>query len=141
MEVKYREMNIILENIDVYYHEAAKKLGLTDAEFDVLYSLVQSDDYIPQKNIYHETGKSKSTINYAIKKLQSDNIIKLNAIDGRSTQIKLTDKGKKLAYNTVVRVIEIENRIYDTWSEEEKNIVLRLNRSFLEQFADEVDRI
>lgn len=141
MEVKYREINLILENIDVYYHEAAQKLGLSDAEFDVLYILIQSDEYTPQKKIYQETGKSKSTINSAIKKMENEGILKLKEMDGRSVQVKLTDKGTKLANNTVAIVVDIENRIYDSWSEEDKKTILKLNRNFMEQFAKEVANI
>lgn len=141
MEVKYREMNIILENIDVYYHEAAQKFGLSDAEFEVLYIMFQSDEYIPQKRIYQETGKSRSTINSAVKKMESEGILKLKALDGKSVQVKLTDKGKEFANNTVAKVVEIENKIYDSWSEEEKKTMLRLNRNFMEQLAKEVANI
>lgn len=141
MEVKYREMNIILENIDVYYHEAAQKFGLSDAEFDVLYIMFQSDEYIPQKRIYQETGKSRSTINSAVKKMESEGILKLKALDGKSVQVKLTDKGKEFANNTVAKVVEIENKIYDSWSEEDKKTMLRLNRNFMEQLAKEVANI
>lgn len=141
MEVKYREMNIILENIDVYYHEAAQKFGLSDAEFEVLYIMFQSDEYIPQKRIYQETGKSRSTINSAVKKMESEGILKLKALDGKSVQVKLTDKGKEFANNTVAKVVEIENKIYDSWSEEDKKTMLRLNRNFMEQLAKEVANI
>lgn len=141
MDVKYRDINIVFESIDVQYHEAANKFGLSDAEFDILYSLVQSEDYIPQKRIYQETGKRRSTVNSAIKKLEREGNIELEAIDGRSTQVRLTEKGRKLAYDTVVKVIEIENKIYDGWSEKERDILLRLNREFLEQFTEEVGKM
>ena len=141
MEVKYREMNIILENIDVYYHEAAQKFGLSDAEFEVLYIMFQSDEYIPQRRIYQETGKSRSTINSAVKKMESEGILKLKALDGKSVQVKLTDKGKEFTNNTVAKVVEIENKIYDSWSEEDKKTMLRLNRNFMEELAKEVANI
>ena len=141
MEVKYREMNIILENIDVYYHEAAQKFGLSDAEFEVLYIMFQSDEYIPQRRIYQETGKSRSTINSAVKKMESEGILKLKALDGKSVQVKLTDKGKEFTNNTIAKVVEIENKIYDSWSEEDKKTMLRLNRNFMEELAKEVANI
>lgn len=141
MDVKYREINIVFESIDVQYHEVANKFGLSDEEFDILYILVQSEDFIPQKRIYQETGKRRSTVNSAIKKLEREGVLELKAIDGRSTQVRLTDKGRKLAYDTVVKVIEIENKIYDGWSKEEGETLLRLNREFLEQFTEEVGKI
>ena len=141
MKAKYNEMNVVFENIDVYYHEAAKRMGLSDAEFILLYILVQADGFIPQKRIYQETCKSKSTINSAIKKLENNGIVEIKALDGKSTQVRLTKEGKKLSQNTVVKVIEIENRIYDSWSNEQKELMLYLNKDFLDKFSAEVERL
>ena len=141
MEVKFHEMNLIMEGTDALYHEAAKRLGLSDADFDILYSLVEAGGSIPQKKIYLETGISKSTINSAIKKLEREGILAIKALDGRSTEICFTEKGRRFSVETVEKVIEIENNIYDGWSEEEKEIVLRLNRDFMEKFALEVERL
>lgn len=73
--------------------------------------------------------------------MESEGILKLKAMDGRSVQMKLTAKGKILANNTVAKVIEIENKIYDTWSDKDKTTILKLNRGFLEQFAKEVNNL
>lgn len=47
-------------------------------------------------------------------KAKYNGIVELKALDGKSTQVRLTKEGKKLSKNTVVKVIEIENRIYDS---------------------------
>ena len=41
----------------------------------------------------------------------------------------------------VPKVIKIENKIYDTWSEEEKEIALRLANEFRDQFAAGVNKL
>lgn len=87
MEVKFREMNRIMESTDALYHEAAKRLGVSDADFYILYILAESDGIIPQKVLYKETGISKSTINSAIKKMERDGVLEINALDGRSTEV------------------------------------------------------
>ena len=141
MEAKYLEMNIVLNNIDTGYHEASKKFGITDAEFDVLYFLAQTEEYIPQKDIYQKTGISKTTINTAIKKMEREKLLEISAVDGRSTQLKLTDEGRKLAYDSVRKVIEIENDIYDGWSEKDKKIALRLMTDFRDKFISGVSEL
>ena len=141
MEVKFREMNLIMESTDALYHEAAKRLGLSDADFCILYILTESNGIAPQKVLYKETGISRSTINSAIKRMEREGILEIHAIDGRSTEISLTGKGKMLSGDTVDKVIRIENKIYEGWSEEEREIALRLNRDFMDKFAMEVERL
>lgn len=141
MEVKLREINNVWERIDTLYHEVARKFGLSDADFHILYILYRPEEYVPQKEIYQQTGISKSTINSAVKKMEQEGIIKINAIDGRSTQVGLTSKGRKLSSKNVEKIIEIENRIYDSWSEEKRETMLNVNKDFMEAFASEVERL
>jgi len=141
MEVKLREINNVWERIDKLYHEVARKFGLSDADFHILYILYRPEEYVPQKEIYQQTGISKSTINSAVKKMEQEGIIKINVIDGRSTQVGLTSKGRKLSSKSVEKIIEIENRIYDSWSEEKRETMLNVNKDFMEAFASEVERL
>ncbi len=141
MDVKLQEMNIIWEKIDILYHEAAREYGLSDADFHVLYILSGVEGYFPQKMMYNLTGISKTTINSAIKKMESEGIIELKAIDGRSTQVGLTDEGKKLSAESVEKIIEIENRIYDGWTEEERRTMISINRKYMEQFEEELEKL
>lgn len=38
----------------------------------------------------------------------------------------LTEKGRKLMEDTVYKVIQIENTIYDTWTPEEQKLFMKL---------------
>ena len=47
--------------------------------------------------------------------------------EGRNTMVFLTEKGRKLMEDTVYKVIQIENTIYDTWTPEEQKLFMKLN--------------
>ena len=83
---------------------SAQKFGLSDAEMTILYILYETGDGCPQREIYSNTGISKSTINSAIKKMESEGIITLNAKDGRSTAVYITNIGKQLLKRTIEKI-------------------------------------
>ncbi len=140
-EVKFKELNNIMGSTDALYHKAAQKLGLSDAEMTILYILYETGDGCPQRDFYIKTGISKSTINTAIKKMESEGYITLKATDGRSTAIFTTKKGKTLLKNSIEKLVKIENSIYDSWSIKEREEVLRLNRDYMEKFAAGVETL
>ena len=49
------------------YHDAALKLGLTDSELDILYSLNEHGSGCNQSIFYKETGTTNPTINSAVR--------------------------------------------------------------------------
>ena len=53
----------------------------------------------------------------------------------------MTDEGEELAKRTAWRLIEAENRIYESWTLEEREMLQRLNRSFAEKLKKEVQRL
>ncbi len=135
MQVKFKELNAVMNAIDALYHKAATKLGISDTESTVLYMLYEQGGECSQRDFYAESGVSRSTINTAIKRMEREGMIGLKAKDGRSTWIFLTEKGKEKAANTVERIIALENSIFDSWTEEDRMTAIRLNRDFLERFA------
>ncbi|MBO6129599.1 MAG: MarR family transcriptional regulator [Pseudobutyrivibrio sp.] len=141
MKVKMHDLNMILEGTDALYHEASKKLGLSDAQMCILYNIYEHGDGCPQKELYKSTGISKSTINSAIKNMEREGYVALKAIDGRSTGIYVTQKGHNLMADTVEKLIEIENRVFDSWSEEERKLIVKLNRDFMDKFAQLVKEL
>ncbi len=141
MEVKFKEMNAIFERTDAIYHKAAKLLGVSDVELFILYVLTEAEGKVPQKNLYNEVGISKSTVNSSIKKMEKDGIIIMKALDGRSTEVQLTEKGREFAANTAAKIIEIENRIFESWTAKERELAIKLNRDYMEKFSAEVEKL
>lgn len=56
---------------------------------------------------------------------------------GRNTCVFLTEKGEELMKNTAHRLIAIENAIFESWSPEEQQLFMKLNRDFAAKFTEE----
>ena len=66
----FKEFYNLLSQVDSAYHDAALKLGLTDSELDILYSLNEHGSGCNQSIFYKETGTTKSTINSAVRRME-----------------------------------------------------------------------
>lgn len=53
----------------------------------------------------------------------------------------LSEKGKTFVKNTVFHVIQIENEIYDSWSEEELRVYMELEERYLHTFTEKVEEL
>ncbi len=141
MDVKLKEFNMLMEETDALYHEAAKKLGLSDAQLSILYMIYEKGEGISQYELCIIYGLSKTTINTAVKNLEKDNYILLKPIDGKKMGIYLTESGKVLMHNTAERLIQIENKIYDSWTPEQRELIIQLNRDFMEKFKEAIKEL
>lgn len=139
-----REMlrfNYTVGEIDALYHRAAVKLGLSDSAMAVLYTLQAEGGSCPITNICKLTGTGKQTVNSALRKLEREGIIVLEAAEGRQKRVSLTPEGVILAKSTVKKVTEAENRVFGSWSKEERSEYLRLTQRFLSAFKKEVEQM
>lgn len=128
--------NFLISQIDVVYHEVALKLGITDSAMLILYALCSNNGECMLGDII--SGASKQTINSALRKLEVDKIIYLKTFSGRKKKVYLTEKGKALVKDTVLRVIKVENDIFSSWSDEERDIYIGLTQRYLRDFKRKV---
>ena len=77
-----RRFNHLLGEINGVYHEVSVKLGLPDSVMTVLYTLCSEGDPCPLQVIVRQSGASKQTINSAIRRLEREEIIGLEAAAG-----------------------------------------------------------
>lgn len=141
MESRFREWNYIEGLIKSAYHEAALKMKLSDSEFWILYVFNFHEEGCNQSALYKETCLTKSTVNSAIRKMEQKDLIYLTPGEGRNTMAFLTEKGRKLMEDTACKVIQIENMIYDTWTPEEQELFMNLNRDFAEKLRDKIKEL
>lgn len=140
MKSAFQEFNQINGRIENVYHEAAVKMGLPDSEFWILYTLRVHEDSCLQTVLCRETGMTKSTVNSALKKMEKEELLLMCPGGGRNTRIRLTEQGISLAERTVDRLIEMENCIYTGWTGEEQELLMKLNREFLEQMEMQIKK-
>lgn len=131
--------NLLISEMDAAYHDAALKLGMSDSSMLVLYTLCSYEGECMLGDI--TSGVSKQTINSALRKLESEEIVYLEVFEGRKKKVYLTEKGRQLAKDTVLRVIKAENEIFASWSDEEKGIYIDLTQRYLTDFKRKVKEL
>jgi len=139
VNTQMKHFNLLLSEIDAAYHDAALKLGLSDSAMLILYTICWCDGECLLSDI--TSGASKQTINSALRKLEADNLVCLEAFGGRKKKVRLTEEGNQFVRNTVLRLIEVENAIFDIWSDEEKNTYIELTRRYLTDFRERIKEL
>ncbi|MGN0432659.1 MAG: MarR family winged helix-turn-helix transcriptional regulator [Lachnospiraceae bacterium] len=136
-----KRFNYLTTEIDATYHEAALKLGLSDSAMLILYTICNYGEECLLRDITKMSGISKQTINSALRKLESDGIVYLEIFSGKKKKVCLTDSGKALVKNTVLKIIEAENEIFNSWSREERDIYIKLTQKYLSAFREKVKEL
>lgn len=139
INAQMKRFNLLLSEIDTAYHDAALRLGMSDSAMLILYTLCSCGGECMLGDI--TSGASKQTINSALRKLESEGIVYLEVFEGRKKKVHLTEKGRQLAGDTVFRVIEAENVIFASWSDEEKRIYIELTQRYLADFKEKVKEL
>lgn len=138
MESRFKEWSYIEGLIQSAYHEAALKMNMSDSELRILYAFNFHQEGCNQSVLYKESCLTKSTVNSALRKMEKKEILYITPGSGRNTMVFLTEQGRKLMENTAYKIIEIENAIYDTWTSEEQELFMKLNRDFAAKLRDKI---
>ncbi|MCM1543865.1 MAG: MarR family transcriptional regulator [Ruminococcus sp.] len=136
-----KRFNFYSAEIENAYHDAALRLGLSDSTMIVLYSICNSGDECMISEITGMTGIRKQTVNSALRKLESEDIIYLEKSNGRKKKVCLTEKGKDFVKLTVLRLINAENEIFDSWTVEERKIYVELTKRYLLEFREKLQTL
>lgn len=136
-----RRYNHIVSEIDRLYHEVALMQGFSDSTMMILYTLADNDGSCLLSELVKQSATSKQTINSGLRRLEQDGIIILETVAGKSKRVVLTEKGRAVVHQTVVRVIAIENKIYSSWKREEWELYLTLTERYLREFKEEIEKL
>lgn len=136
-----KRFNYLTSEIDATYHEAALKLGLSDSALLILYTICNCGETCLLHDITRLSGISKQTVNSALRKLEDGGVVYLESFSGRKKKVCLTEKGKVLAENTVLRIITIENEIFGAWTEAERKSYVELTQRYLSSFKEKVKEL
>lgn len=126
-------------DISALYHEAAIQMGISDTVQSILYVLCGNGDRCFQSDIYRQSGINRQTLNSAIHKLVKDGIIYLEQGPGRNTVVCLTEKGKAFAKEKAYVLFEIEDNIFNEWTEEEQQEYVRLMQKFRDSLKHQIE--
>lgn len=136
-----RRYNRIISEIDEVYHEIAVRQGFSDSVMSILYTLSDHDGQCRLTDLIKLSGINKQTVNSALRRLEGEEIVRLEPIGGRAKRVCLTEKGIAATRDTVGKVLEMENRIYSSWPKEEWELYLRLTERYLSQLREEMKEI
>lgn len=134
-----KRFNLFVREFDACYHKAAVNAGLSDSAMNIMYLLCTEGDGCYQKSLYLMTGISKQTINSSIKKMEKDGLLTLVNEDGRNTRAFLTDKGRRLAKEKIIPIINAEIAVFDSWSEKDRKEFHRLNMKYLNDIKQRLE--
>lgn len=137
-----REFNVIHKETDAVYSEMAKKSGLSDCAFWLMYSLREADEAITQKDLCSQWIMSKQTVNSALKGLVKSGYIALTSSqsDKRSKYVSLTEKGAEFAREHVDVVFGMEQAAFQKMSDVERTALIESNRAYQKLLQAEVAR-
>lgn len=126
--------------IDMMYHETAKRIGLSDSAMRILYVVCLYGEECQLTDIVSLAGISKQTINSALRKLEGAGLLFLEQEGGRGGRKKavLTEKGKRFVQGTVYKVFQLENQVFEFWTEEEKETYIALTQKYLSSYREKL---
>lgn len=131
----------LIGETDNTYHELALKVGLSDSAMLVLYTLCDMGGECSLQTICSFSGLAKQTVNSALRKLEKEEVVILKQQNGRNKNVKLTDKGMKLAENTVAKIMKVENEIMESWTKEEVQQYLSLTERYLNMLKEKLEEM
>lgn len=135
-----KRFNYLTQEIDKIYHDASFKLGISDSIMQILYTLLSYDRSCTIGDIV-TMGVSKQTVNSSLRKLEKEGYILLEKIDGRKKRVLLTDSGRELAERTALKIIKIENEIFEQWSQEDADNYMRLTALYCKMLKEKTDAL
>lgn len=130
--------NQFIMETDLIYHDIFQKLGLSDSAATILYALLTNGGSCMISEICRLSGLPKQTLNSALRKLETDGVVFLEAADKKKKTVCLTEKGKELSENTVRKVVQIENEIFAEWTEEERQLYVRLLEKYMVRLKEKM---
>ena len=120
------------------YHQYAKRAGIPDAQFWVLYAVCESDDPVCQNAVCENWCYSRQTTSTAVAGLEKAGLIRQVFAEGSRKQknLCLTDRGNAFCDQYIRSVMEAESGALNRFSQDQRDRFF----DFLEQLLDGVDQ-
>ena len=124
------------KTLDDVYRNTAKRCGLGECAFWILYTLRFENTAFTQADICEFLIEPKQTVNSALKKLVAAGLLALCAgADQRSKQILVTDEGERFCKAHVDSILEAEAAALQAMGEEDRAAFVRLTGLYREFLA------
>lgn len=117
--VDFHQINLMTMVIGALYHDTSVRLGITDNIALILHFLYDNGQRCPLSDMYKLTGVPKQTINSSLRRLEDAGILYLQQYNGRSKEVRLTEKGVEFMHQTIGQLRNAEIHALDDWTQEE----------------------
>lgn len=141
-DARLKRYNTITKENDEIYRDIAKKFGVSEYAFWILYFLRTEYAEPVQSEICNSFFQPKQSVNSALKKLEAEGYITLETGSSRRRKrIILTPAGIKLCKETVDPVIEAEKRALGSLTAKQQEVFMALYEQFTEQLKINIQSI
>ncbi len=135
--------NQLYKEMDEIYHVYAKEQGISDTVFWILYSLYENNSSYIQKELCSKWHYPPQTVNSALKSLEKQGIISLEAVPGnkKNKLVSLTEHGLTLTQRVIARLTDAERNAILSMTADERRTLLSLTEKYTEFLRRHVRRI
>ena len=135
--------NQLYKEMDDIYHSYAKEQGISDTILWILYSLYENNSSYIQKELCSEWHYPPQTVNSALKSLEKQGIISLEAVPGnkKNKLVSLTEHGLTLTQRVIARLTDAERNAILSMTADERRTLLSLTEKYTEFLRRHVRRI
>ncbi|AMJ40739.1 MarR family winged helix-turn-helix transcriptional regulator [Anaerotignum propionicum] len=122
------------------YHEYASYYGLSDIAFWILYTLCGADETYTQNQIADLWHFPRQSVNSAVSSLVKEGYIFLEklTVARNNKALRLTEQGVEFCQSAIFPFYEMENRIFNKMSEDERNQFFALSAKQCELLEQEI---
>lgn len=122
MNQELSRLNKLIKKQEEIYHGFAKKAGLTDTQFWVLYALCEADTALCQNTFCENWCYSKQTVNTAVATLEKSGLLSLTYAKGshKKKDITLTAAGEAFCDLHIRNLLQAEDAALMELSMEER---------------------
>lgn len=136
-----KRYNYLSSEINSLYHQAAKRMGISDSVQNILYILCDQGSQALQSEICRISGISRQTINSALCKLEQQGYVRVEPDKGRNTMVFLTEAGQAFAAEKVYPLFQIENQIWSEWATAEQQQYLALTQKYRDSLKKQLEAL
>ena len=135
---RLKQLNGMLCEIDSLYQALLAAKNISDSEFVVIIAILSLGEGCLQKDIAETSYMSKKTINSTIKKLEKEGYIRLKAGKYPNMHIYLTKLGAKHIKENILPIIDLEENVLNSMSEEEFEKLIIGSTKYIGLFKEHV---
>lgn len=133
-------INRFNEELTELYHEFARKKGLSDSAFNVLYALYEQDGQ-RQLELCKTSLMPKQTLASALKRLAAQDLVRIENESRRVSRVFLTEKGEQQAKAVIAPLVQAEIAATRALPPEMLQQLPRILSRYLETLSAEFDTL